>query len=104
MSVADALRKAADTYEKKAADYAPDPGDPFENFRYAAEFALRVGHRISPADPRYTTLTLIGVKLSRLRTVGIDGKASNEALVDTLEDLMVYLAILKEQCSGRKEA
>jgi len=98
MSVSSVLRSAADLYEKKRLDYAPDPNDPYENFRFAAGFAARVGSGLPDWDQRRATLTLIGVKLSRMNTLGLCRDASNEAISDTIEDLMVYLAILKEQC------
>jgi len=98
MSVASALRRAADTYERKALDYAPNEDDPYENFKFAAKFAARVGSGLPDWDQRRATLVLIGVKLSRMHTLGLCRDASNEAISDTIEDLMVYLAILKEQC------
>jgi hypothetical protein len=91
------LLEAAETYTRKSADYAPDPLRPFENFGSAARFAARVCLDLPADDRRRATATLIGVKLSRLQTLGLAGKASNEAVEDTLGDLIVYLAILLEQ-------
>lgn len=91
------LRADASTYARKSADYAPDPAHPFENFEFAAKFAQRVCLDLPADDPRRATATVIGIKLSRLQTLGLAGTASNEAIDDTLGDLRVYCAILAEQ-------
>lgn len=94
--VPEILRADADVYEKKAADYAPG-SDPWENFRFASHFAARVCLDLAADDPRRATVTIIGVKLSRLMTLGLAGEAKNEAVEDTLKDLRVYAAILEAQ-------
>jgi hypothetical protein len=96
-AVARRLRETAETYQRKAADYAPDPGRPFENFEFSSKLAARICLDLPADDPRRSTVALIGVKLSRLQTLGLTGKAANEAIEDTLGDLIVYLAILSEQ-------
>ena len=83
-------------YAKKAADYAPDTARPFQNFEFAAEFAQKVCLDLPADDPRRAVVTLMGVKLSRLMTLGLAGDATNEAVTDTLRDLRVYAAILEE--------
>lgn len=91
--VAELLEADAELYARKAADYAPDAGDPFENFRSSSSFASRVGGReVRPVD---AALVLMGVKISRLQTVGASGKARNEGFRDTLRDLRVYAAIVE---------
>lgn len=91
------LRADADLYEKKAGDYAPKIEDPWENFKFAAHFAARVCLDLAAHDPRRATVTILGVKLSRLMTLGLAGAARNEAVEDTLKDLRVYAAILEAQ-------
>ena len=93
MTVPELLRADADVYERKAADYAPN-ADPWENFRFAATFAARVCAGLPEDDPRRACALLIGVKLSRLQTLGLCRPAANEGVRDTLSDLRVYLAIL----------
>jgi hypothetical protein len=90
------LRADADVYERKAADYAPGL-DPWENFRFAALFAARVCVGLPDDDPRRATALLMGVKISRLMTLGLKGTASNEKITDTTSDLRVYTAILENQ-------
>lgn len=92
------LRADADIYEKKAADYAPGE-DPWENFRFAAAFAAKVCRGLPEADMRRATVLLIGVKISRLMTLGLAGDAKNESIIDTARDLRVYTAILEDQQS-----
>ena len=90
-AVADILRNDAITYERKAADYAPV--DPWENFRTSATFAGRLaGTNVSHIE---SCLMLIGLKISRLQTLGLFGAAKNESVLDTVGDLRVYLAILE---------
>lgn len=98
MTVPGILRADAELYERKAADYA-NGGDPFENFRFAATFAARVCRGLPETDPRRAAATLIGVKISRMMTVGIGGRASNEAILDTIRDGRVYLGILEALCA-----
>jgi hypothetical protein len=93
-NVLDLLRSDVLTYARKAADYAPG-ADPFENFRFAATFAARVCRGLPDTDPRRAAATLIGVKISRLMSLGIAGEAQNEGVRDTLADLRVYAAILE---------
>lgn len=94
--VGDILTCDATVYDKKAADYAPGD-DPWENFRTSAAFAAAVCRDLPEDDPRRSTCVLMGVKISRLMTLGLGGKATNEAIVDTLRDLRVYTAILEAQ-------
>lgn len=96
-AVAKLLHGDAFTYTRKAADYAPDPTDPWENFTFAADVAARICRGLPGDDKRRATALLIGLKVSRLMTVGLAGKASNEAITDTLGDLRVYAAILQAQ-------
>ena len=95
-AVAEIFRSDAAVYDRKAADYAPG-GDPWENFNFAAAFASRVCEGLAPDDLRRATVVLIGIKLSRLMTLGLVGPAKNEAITDTLKDLRVYAAILEAQ-------
>lgn len=92
------LRTDADLYERKAADYA-NGGDPFENFRFAATFTARVCRGLPETDPRRAAALLVGVKVSRMMTVGLGGRASNEAILDTVRDARVYLGILEALCA-----
>ena len=89
--VARILHADADLYARKAADYAPG-ADPFENFARAASFATRTGGKeITRED---VCRVLIGVKVSRLETLG-DRPPSNEGVLDTIRDARIYLAILE---------
>lgn len=96
-AVAKLLHGDAFTYTRKAADYAPDPADPWENFTFASHVAARICNGLADDDKRRATALLIGLKVSRLMTVGLAGKASNEKIDDTLGDLRVYAAILQAQ-------
>ena len=93
-NVLEILRGDALTYARKAADYAPN-ADPNENFRTAATFAARVCRGFPETDPRRAVATLIGVKISRLMTLGLARDAQNESVKDSLADLRVYAAILE---------
>lgn len=97
LSVPEILKTDAETYARKAADYAPEVTDPWENFSFSSMFMARVGRGVEDGSPILATLVLIGVKISRMMTLGVMGKAKNEALKDTLQDLRVYLAILEAQ-------
>lgn len=99
-SVADLLRVDAETYDRKAADYA-EPNDPFKNFREAEQFRAACLRGREPSCEVASSLTLIGLKLSRLKNIGVYNQAKNESVLDTLGDLRVYLAILEAQL--RKE-
>ena|ERR1035438_3813569 len=94
-SVLEILRSDALTYSRKAADYTIQGSDPFENFRFSASFAARVCRGLPETDPRRAVATLIGVKISRLMTLGLAREAQNEGVIDTLSDLRVYCAILE---------
>jgi hypothetical protein len=94
VNVSDTLRADAALYEKKARDYA-NGDDPFENFRFAANFTARVCREMTDHDPRRATVALCGVKISRMQTLGFSGDAANEGILDTIRDLRVYLAILE---------
>ena len=100
-TVPDILRRDADKYESKAADYAPDPENPFENFRFAGMFADRLMRDAPDWLPVHVrremqaNCTLIGVKISRLMTLGLFGKAKNEDVLDTVKDDRVYGGILE---------
>lgn len=97
MRVAEILQADAALYERKAKDYAPDPEKPYENFTSAAAFASR----FRPLRPVDVVLVMVGTKLSRLATVGLQpGAATNEPVIDTLRDLRVYLAILQAMLEG----
>lgn len=98
VTVPNILRADADLYERKAADYAPG-GDPFENFRFAATFASRVCRGLPETDPRRAAALLMGVKISRMMTLGIAGRASNEGFLDTARDLRVYTGIFEGLCA-----
>jgi hypothetical protein len=93
-TVPEILRADAGTYQRKAADYAPGT-DPFENFRFSAVFAARVCRGLPDTDPRRAAAVLIGVKISRLMSLGLAGEAQNENVIDTLSDLRVYVGILE---------
>jgi len=95
-NVPEILRNDAGTYERKAADYAPGT-DPYENFQFSAEFAHRLCEGLPTDDRRRATATLIGVKISRLQTLGLARAANNEGILDTIGDLRVYLGILEDQ-------
>lgn len=99
--VPEILRADADVYEKKAADYAPG-SDPWENFRFAADFMARVCRGLPEDDLRRATVLLMGVKISRLMTLGLTGDAKNESITDTAKDLRVYTAILEDQQTESK--
>lgn len=106
-TVPELLRGDADTYEAKAKDYAPDPNDPFENFSFAGRFAERlVDGALQTTASRdrlnqvYACCVLIGVKVSRLMTLGLFRPAKNEGVLDTIRDLRVYLAILEAMLRG----
>lgn len=92
--VAEILRKDADVYDRKRADYSPGD-DPFENFKFAAKFAARVCDGIPLDDQRRAAATLVGLKISRLMTVGLTGDPKNEGVLDTFGDDRVYNAILE---------
>ncbi len=97
MTVPDILRADADTYARKAASYAPVPEHPWENFEFAAMFAARVCRGLAEDDPRRACTTLMGVKISRLMTLGLLGDPGhNEPVIDTLGDDRVYHAILQK--------
>ena len=105
--VSEILRGDADTYEAKASDYAPDPSDPFENFTFSGWFADRLTRdqfavTLWPTTRRQVAAccVLIGVKISRLMTLGLFGAAKNESVLDTIRDLRVYLAILEAMLRG----
>ena len=105
--VSEILRGDADTYEAKASDYAPDPNDPFENFSFAGRFAGRLVDGVFQTttsrdrlDQVYACCVLIGVKVSRLMTLGLFRPAKNEGVLDTIRDLRVYLAILEAMLRG----
>jgi hypothetical protein len=81
------LAEMAQLHDKKNADYAKD-GDPFSNFREAAE----VARGFTGKDAVYAAL--IGVKLARLRELLSSGKApNNESVDDTRRDLAMYAAL-----------
>ncbi len=97
------LEADADVFRRKQADYAPDGPAPksftlrmdaLENFRFSAWFASRVCRGLPEDDPRRAAAVLLGVKASRLMTVGLEGTASNEAIDDTESDFRNYSAIL----------
>src|ERR1017187_5472579 len=93
-NVLEILRGDALTYARKAADYAPNAA-PNETSRTAPTFAARVCRGLPETDPRRAVATLIGVKISRLMTLGLARDAQNEGVSDTLSDLRVYCAILE---------
>ena len=95
-AVAKLLLSDATVYDRKAADYAPG-ADPWENFRFSARVAAAICRGLPDDDPRRAAAVLIGVKVSRLMTVGLGRKASNETIIDTMRDLRVYVAILEAQ-------
>ena len=106
-TVPELLRGDADTYEAKAKDYAPDPNDPFENFSFAGRFAERLVDGVLQTTMSRDRLNrvcaccvLIGVKVSRLMTLGLFRPAKNEGVLDTIRDLRVYLAILEAMLRG----
>lgn len=106
-TVPELLRSDADTYEAKAKDYAPDPNDPFENFSFAGRFAERLVDGVLQTTMSRDKLNqvcaccvLIGVKVSRLMTLGLFRPAKNEGVLDTIRDLRVYLAILEAMLRG----
>ncbi len=94
--VSEILTADAEIYDRKAADYAPG-SDPWENFRASAAFMAAVCRGLPEDDLKRATVLLIGVKISRLMTLGLVGKAKNESIKDTLRDLRVYTAILEAQ-------
>lgn len=74
-------------HEKKAKDYAHS-GDPYSNFKSAAETASG----FTGVDAVFATL--IGVKLARIRELAAPGRSpSNESLDDSFVDLTNYCAI-----------
>ena len=95
-TVPELLRADAELYERKAADYASS-ANPWENFRSAARFAGRLAGK--ELDERDACALLIGVKISRLETLG-RREPANEGVADTLRDLRVYAAILESMLSA----
>ena len=80
-----ALENMRETHDTKNEDYAEE-GNPYSNFEEAGETAGIT------TDQQF--LSLIGVKLARLRQL-FSGKTPNyESLEDTLKDLAVYATIL----------
>lgn len=74
-------------HEKKAKDYAHS-GDPYSNFRKAAQIAAG----FTGVDAVFATL--IGVKLARIQELTQPGRvANNESLDDSFIDLTNYCAI-----------
>ena len=81
------LHEMQQLHESKNSDYARD-GDPFSNFREAAE----VARGFTGTDAIYAAL--IGVKLARLRNLLSSGKTpNNESVADTRRDLAMYAAL-----------
>jgi NTP pyrophosphatase (non-canonical NTP hydrolase) len=77
--------------ERKQDDYA-NAGDPYLNFREAAEFVNKArGTSINALDGAYY---LLGLKVSRLKNLG-KRKPKNEPKVDTLQDLRGYSDIIQ---------
>lgn len=87
------LEDAAETYRRKAADY--DPRNDFENFRFSAGWGAKVCRGLTEDDPRRSVVNQIGIKMSRLATVGLSATAKNEGILDTIDDACVYLKILQ---------
>jgi hypothetical protein len=74
-------------HDRKNGDYAKD-GDPFSNFREAAE----VARGFTGTDAVFASL--IGIKLARLRELLSSGKTpNNESIDDTRRDLAMYAAL-----------
>lgn len=83
----DLLDEIVALHEKKAKDYAHS-GDPYANFKAAAEVAAG----FSGVDAVFATL--IGVKLARIRELTMPGRVpNNESLDDSFIDLTNYCAI-----------
>ncbi len=81
---------------RKAGDYSPRSA--FENFDTASYFTKKVTG--TEMDRIHSCLLLIGTKISRIMTVGLN-KPKNESLYDTLSDLRVYLAIFESMLRER---
>lgn len=81
------LREIAALHEKKASDYAAS-GDPYSNFRKAAQIA----EGFHGVDAVFATL--IGVKIARIAELTQPGRSpKNESLDDSFVDLTNYCAI-----------
>lgn len=89
------LKAATGISERKRSDYAGV--DPDDNFISSAQFAADICKGLSETDPRRSTAVLIGVKLARLRNLGLTGGPKNEPIGDTLDDTINYVAILRRQ-------
>jgi hypothetical protein len=74
-----------DTLKRKANDYANK--EVFANFYFSAD--------IAGCTPVQSCLVLIGTKIARLRELMGGKQAKNEAVEDTMLDLVNYLMILK---------
>ncbi len=90
------LEDCKQVFIKKQADYSP--GDSmWQNFTFSADFASRLCAGLPADDMRRSTAVLVGIKISRLMTLGLDKPAANEGIRDTISDLINYLSILQSQ-------
>lgn len=84
-------------HEQKNADYAT-PVNPFFNFDEAVHISSLFTHH---RDRVYATM--VAIKLSRLAVLLNSGKAAmNESVLDSFDDLIVYIAIWQAEMT-RKE-
>jgi hypothetical protein len=97
--VKETFTKLTKLHEKKNDDYAGEQG-PFFNFDFAKYLsALFTNAR----DKVYAVI--IGVKIARLVVLlNRGGKASNESVEDTFDDLIVYATIWKSDYVRSKKA
>lgn len=94
MGPLDVLGKCSTVFGKKRADYSPG-ADQWENFRFSSMFSSRVCSGLPIDDPRRSAAVLIGTKISRLMSLGLNREEQNEKVTDTIEDCINYLAILE---------
>jgi len=97
--VKETFTKLIKLHEKKNDDYAGEQG-PFFNFDFARNLAALF---TNARDKVYAVI--IGVKIARLVVLlNRGGKASNESVEDTFDDLIVYATIWKSDYVRSKKA
>lgn len=103
------LHQASDLLGKKRDDYAPTNWA--ENFESSAAWMAKVCEGLPTDSPVRSAVVLMGVKISRLATLGLGRTASNESIDDTFHDLINYAALAlalhhqeKKRASAEAEA
>lgn len=86
----DTIDRLKELHKRKNDDYSGDNG-PFFNFEFTEWLAAQF---IKQRDRVYATM--VGIKLARLVVLlNKNGKAQNEPVEDTFDDLIVYCTIWK---------